>query len=876
MKGKIELENIDKLALNALNSIGDGVIITDLNERIIYINEAAEDITGWTYDGAIGKKFNLVFKLINNRTKRKVPSPLKDVISNKDSTGLKNYSALLLKDKSTKYVSANCSPMKDENGVVKGATIVFRDINILKEKEEKLIEVNEYSKKILESFPTMVWQSDVQGNTIYVNSNWTSFLGIGLEEALGTGWAKAIHPDDRQRSLEIIKKANEIQIPFDIEHRFKRYDGEYRWCLSMGAPFYNLDNKFIGYVGIVIDITERKREREGLEKYEILSKNARDIILFVDIEGNIIEANDSAVKAYGYTYEELTNLTIFDLRINEDLALEQLNEAQENGIFFETIHKRKNGSTFPVDVSSQWAAVNDEIGVVSIIRDISKRKNEEEELKKAKTEAETANNAKSEFLANMSHEIRTPINGMVGMIDLTLTTDLDNEQRDNLKIAKSCADSLLKIINDILDFSKMEAGKLIVEEIDFNMKDLIDEIIKTHGVNAEKKGIKLSYSSSSKIPMHLKGDPTRLKQIVNNLMNNAIKFTDEGEVCLFIRKESEDDNSIKLQFEVSDTGIGISPEEKKKLFNKFSQVDASFTRKYGGTGLGLAISKKLSEIMGGTMWVESEKGKGSAFYFTAKFKIGENSYLEPKRSISTQKSNEKSNILIVEDDNINQMVISKMLKRKKYDIDTANNGLEAVDMCCNKKYDLILMDIQLPVLDGIEATKRIREDRNKDTPIVALTAFALKGDRERFISMGMNEYISKPVDMNKLLEIVENLLKANNEIKVNQFQNIRLGADRELVFEEKKSIPIEEIKSQISKISENMELLKKESSHNNLIMTEQISGVIKHQCNEINADEIKSIAFKIQLASRRGDLLEVIKNTIVITEKFKVLKRTVL
>ena len=525
------------------------------------------------------------------------------------------------------------------------------------------------------------------------------------------------------------------------------------------------------------EIQERKRAEEALRLTQFSVDLASIMTIWMGPDGRILNANKSACRHHGYSRRELLRMRISDIALNltEQTWLEQWAYVKSHGaLTIDDTGRTKDGRVFPAEVTLNYLEFNGKEYILSFIRDITERKQAEQDLRSAKEAAESSSRAKSEFLANMSHEIRTPMNGIMGMTDLALDTKLDPEQREYLQSVRASADSLLKVINDILDFSKIEAGRFGLDNLGFDLRESIGDTLQTLALRAHEKGLELAYHVLPDVPDPLIGDDRRLRQILVNLVGNAIKFTEQGEVIVRVETTSRTKKEVGLHFSLIDTGIGIPADKQSIIFESFAQADGSTTRKYGGTGLGLAISSQLVGMMGGRIWVESEVGKGSTFHFTAH--LGLQGKQAAKQSPRNYSDLVGISVLIVDDNATNRRILEQMLRGWKMEPTMTDNGPTALSIVASARkrgapIDLILLDANMPEMDGFAVAERIKStSETANTTIMMLTSSGEYGDTARCRELGIASYLVKPVRQSELLNAIISCF-AKTEVEVDKLED---------------------------------------------------------------------------------------------------------
>jgi len=702
---------------------------------------------------------------------------------------------------------------------------VLTDINERKKVQEALRESEEKYRLLVENQSDLVVKFDTEWRFLFASPSYCEMFGKSEEELIGGKFMPTVHAEDREPTQKAMRELLEPPHTCYLEQRAKTKRG-WRWFAWADKAILDADGRVKAIVGVGRDITDRKKVEMALtvqkglaetesQKLRSMIEGMEQGIIVADFDDRIIEVNTWFLNAVGLKRERLIGRSLWSIPSMEPMemireVIESFRDRSRTSLA--VVEHDMLGLSVSLRVQPIFHEDGAYMGVILNIIDVSDLVRVQKDLEAANRELARTNaeleyaieranrfaeesaaaaQAKSEFLANMSHEIRTPLNAVLGMVELVLETRLNAQQSEYLSIVKTSADTLLRLISDILDLSKIEAGRLSLEEIEFDLAEVIDQITAAFAHEAGEAGLKFTWVTSPDVPTALVGDPTRVRQVLGNLVSNAIKFTEEGEVSVKVSLEAMLGDRAGLRFSVTDSGIGIRPDMTSKIFEAFVQADGSTTRRFGGTGLGLAIAKRIVEAMGGEITVESTPGVGSTFTFIAEFGLqtaagarqsdslsrlefrSAGLIQEARISLSDREGEAPAEpqgrradgeitmhpdlrVLVAEDNLVNQKVAAAMLKRLGCEFDIVENGIEALNAMAKKRYDLVLMDIQMPIVDGLAAVQAIRLDPWLiDIPVVALTAHAMEGDRAHFLEAGMDDYLAKPIKLKELADMMD-------------------------------------------------------------------------------------------------------------------------
>ena len=749
-----QIKETEKMYRHLVESANDIIFQTDINGHFTFVNHTGELITGLTVSEIIGTHYTAfvdeafhegMAKLYHNQVKNNIESA---------------YFEYKLKTKTEEeiWLGQNTQLIHENNKPI-GFLAVSRNITERVKSDNELRRSEEKYKKMFEGAFDGMMRVDVNGNFVEWNSKMIKMLGYTNEELSAMSVQQIIHPDDAEKSKAyfeklIISKNNRI---INVE-------------VNSTATYEN--GEISGSIDNVRDVSERVTIEDAIiyseEKYRSILENLELGLLEVDVEENITKVYPSFCAMTGYKKEDLIGKNHSQFLLHPDspekMEAQEINRGESEASVYEVQIKKKDGSyTWVIMSGAPFKNRNGKIiGAIAIHLDISSRKRIEQDLKQANRLAEESSKAKELFLANMSHEIRTPLNAVIGLSGLLRDTDLNDVQTAFASNIYNAGQGLLLLVNDILDLSKIASGKLELNMESFDLRQTMSTIISSSAYLAEEKGLQISLNIQDDLSDYYKGDELKLTQILTNLVNNAVKFTAKGLVEIRIEKIADENEQHTLKFQVIDTGKGIAPDALLSIFEDFNQEDNTISKVFGGTGLGLSICKKLVAFLGGDIYVESTLGAGSIFTVILGFEpIQQYDLIEESVDFEDELNWENVKILTVEDNHLNQFVLKETLKRWNASTDIAENGEEAIEILLEKNYDIILMDMQMPIMDGFAATNIIRRELKSTVPIIAFTANALSNEKERCLAIGMNDYISKPFKEQELKEKISRQLKLN-------------------------------------------------------------------------------------------------------------------
>lgn len=646
-----------------------------------------------------------------------------------------------------------------------------REREMIEEERKKATESHELLNTFLEHSPSYIsLRSAVDGSYLLVNQATLSNVQRTREEMIGSKLDEIFGKEVSDKVLADDKKVISSREAVTMEYVTGEGENERHFIRHL-FPVFDLKGEVYAVGAISNDITESKKTDHQMkisnERFSKLFYNSPISMVIGNLDtSEFVMVNNTFLKTFGYEEHELVGKNVYEIDFiasEEDRKL-LLEELRTNGrvVNREYTVLRKNGEKFVSLSSIEIINIDGQRQTVSVFQDITGLKQVEKELENAKRIAEESTLAKSSFLANMSHEIRTPLNAMLGFAGIMAKTNLDASQREYLDAIDTSGKNLLNIINDILDFSKIEAGMFSIEKTPFSIQQSLHSVNTMFYEKAHSKGLKIFTSIDPRTPSLVNGDPTRFTQIMINLIGNAIKFTNKGSVSIECDVEKLTDSDVTVKLAVTDTGIGISADKLETIFNRFTQAEENTTRNFGGTGLGLSIAKKLVELQNGELWVESKVDEGSVFLFRITYGISKSKeYTHKEQGIvqhETKYSFEGKTLLVVEDNLLNQKLATTLLSNEGFEVHVADNGEVAIEKLTDNTYDLVLMDIQMPIMDGYQATRKMRDVLRLSTPVIAMTANALAGERQRCIQAGMNDYITKPFKTQELLDKIHHLI----------------------------------------------------------------------------------------------------------------------
>ena len=773
----------------------DLIWTSDLELRWTYVSPSVEQFLGFTPAEAMARNITEILAPASaDLAVRLVAQTLADAAH--DATALSRTHTVEMefvhKNGGTVWGESLVTAILDSEGRPVGMMGVTRNVSDRKRMERSLRESEYRYRALMEGTSDYTWK--VNADCVYtdVSPKVRDMLGYEPEEIVGKTPFDLMPPEDINRITEAFWQVASMQERLvALENTVVAKNGTRLVVETSGVPIFDEEGRFAGYHGYDHDITDRKRAEEALQKserhYRALSDALHDLVWEVDAKGTFTSISPRVKETLGYEPEEVLGRRVSEFMVPEDAGRmrEWFADVARRRASFTAVENtilHKNGSRVVMESNGVplFDAKGDLVGYQGCDRDITQRKRAEEELQRAKEAAEIATRAKSEFLANMSHEIRTPMTAILGFADLLSNSLSVPEDAEAVQTIKRNGLYLMNIIDDILDLSKIEAGRMILERVSCDPAAILADIFSLMRVRARAKSLSLHVEWKGPIPATIQSDPLRLRQILINLIGNAIKFTEIGTVRVTGRMVAPQAGRPQMQFDITDTGIGMSPQQIGRIFQPFTQGDSSTNRMFGGTGLGLVISKRLAEMLGGNITVSSTVGQGSTFTLTIDVGSmeGVRMLLEPGEGIRPDKRPTESGagqrairldgrILLVEDGRDNQRLISRLLTLAGAEVALAENGQQAVDLVLaarreSRPFDLILMDMQMPVMDGYHATRLLR-DEGIDLPIIALTAHAMSGDRDKCLEAGCTDYLSKPIDRTSLLKTVSHHLRGSEK-----------------------------------------------------------------------------------------------------------------